>query len=41
MIRHRQIEAEELEDRANQSFRLAQRQPEHRPQGQHCADRQR
>ena len=41
MIRHGQIETEELEDRADQPLGLAQRQPEHRPERQGCADRQR
>ena len=40
VIRGRQIETEELEDRADQAFGLAQGQPEHRPQGQGCLDRQ-
>ena len=40
MIRHRQIETEELEDGADQAFRLTQRQAEHRPQRQRRPDRQ-
>ena len=38
VIRHRQIQTEELKDRANQAF-LTQRQPEHRPERQGCPDR--
>jgi hypothetical protein len=41
MIRHGQIETEELEDRADQPLGLAQRQPEHRLERQGCADCQR
>src|SRR4051794_36103084 len=37
-IGHRQVEAEQLEDRADQSLGLAQRQMEHRAQGQSCRD---
>ena len=40
MIRHRQIQTQELEDRADQAFGLSQRQPEHRPQRQGRPDRQ-
>ena len=39
-VRHRQVEAEQLEDRADQSLGLAQRQMEHRAQCQSCRDRQ-
>ena len=39
-IRHRQVEAEQLEDRADQPLRLAQRQTEHCPQCQSSRDRQ-
>jgi len=38
MIRHRQVKAEQLEDRADQSLRLAQRQTEHCTQRQSCRD---
>jgi hypothetical protein len=40
MIRHSEIKAQEPENRPDQSFSLAQRQPEHRPQGQGGPDRQ-
>jgi hypothetical protein len=36
----RMIQTEELEDRADQPLRLTQTQPEHRPEGQGCPDRQ-
>ena len=39
-IGHRQVEAEQLEDRADQPLGLAQRQMEHSAQGQGCRDRQ-
>ena len=39
MIGHRQIQAQELEERADQSFGLAQRQPKYRPQRQRRPDR--
>jgi len=39
-IWHRQVEAEQLEDRADQPFGLAQRQTEHCPQCQSRRDRQ-
>ena len=39
-VRHRQVEAEQLEDRADQPLGLAQRQTEHSAQGQGCRDRQ-
>ena len=37
-VRDRQIEAEQLEDRADQPLGLAQRQVEHRAQGQSSRD---
>jgi hypothetical protein len=40
VIRPREIETEQLQDRADQPFGLAQRQAEHRPQRQRCHDRQ-
>ena len=40
MIRHRQIQTQELEDRADQPLGLTQRQPEHRSQRQGRPDRQ-
>ena len=40
MIRHGQIEPEEPQDRADQTFSLAQRQPKHRPQGHGRPDRE-
>jgi hypothetical protein len=40
MIRDSEIQTEELEDRADQPFGLAQRQPKHRPEGQGGPDRQ-
>jgi hypothetical protein len=40
MIRHRQIQTQELKDRANQAFGLTQRQPEHRPERQGGSNRQ-
>ena len=40
MIRHGQIEPEEPQDRADQTFGLAQRQPKHRPQGHGRPDRE-
>jgi hypothetical protein len=40
MIRHRQIEAQQPEDRADQPLGLTQRQPKHRPQGQSRPDRE-
>ena len=40
MVRHGQIEPEQVEDRADQPFGLAQRQAEHRPQRQRRSDRQ-
>src|SRR5687768_3979140 len=39
-VRYRQVEAEQLEDRADQSLGLAQRQMEHRAECQSCRDRQ-
>ena len=40
MVRHGEIEIEQLEDGADQPFGLAQRQAEHRPQCQCRGDRQ-
>ena len=40
MIRHRQNQAQEPQDRANQTFGLSQREPEHRSQRQGRPDRQ-
>src|SRR4051812_25041522 len=39
-VRYRQVEAEQLEDRADQPLGLAQRQMEHRTQRQGCRYRQ-
>jgi hypothetical protein len=38
MIRNRQIQPEEPQDRTDQALGLAQRQPEHRPERQGCPD---
>ena len=38
-VRHRQVEAEQLEDRADQSLGLAQRQVEHSAERQSCRNR--
>src|SRR3954462_10983620 len=40
MVRHREIEVEQLQDGADQPLGLAQRQAEHGPQGQRRCDRQ-
>ena len=40
VVRHREIEAKQLQDRADQPLGLAQRQAEHRPQCQRRGDRQ-
>jgi hypothetical protein len=40
MVRHRQIETKQAHDRADQIFRLAQREPKHRPQRQRRDDGQ-
>src|SRR4051794_8672739 len=40
MVWHREIEVEQLQDGADQPLGLAQRQAEHRPQGQRRRDRQ-
>ena len=40
MVRYGEIEIEQLQDGADQPFGLAQRQVEHRPQGQRRRDRQ-
>ena len=40
MVRHREIEVEQLQDGADQPLGLAQRQAEHSPQGQRRRDRQ-
>ena len=40
VVRHREIEAEQLQDGADQPLGLAQRQAEHRSQGQRRRDRQ-
>jgi hypothetical protein len=40
VVRHREIEAKQLQDGADQPLGLAQRQAEHRPQGQRRRDRQ-
>ena len=40
MVRHGELEAEQLEDGADQPLGLAQRQAEHRPQRQRRHDRQ-
>src|SRR5918995_5476476 len=40
MIRYSEIKTQELQDRVNQPLGLTQCQPEHRPQGQGCPDRQ-
>jgi hypothetical protein len=40
MVRHRQIQTEKVEDRADQALRLTQCQPKHRPQRQGRSGRQ-
>jgi hypothetical protein len=41
VVRHREVETQQLQEGADQPLRLAQRQAEHRPQGQRRRDRQR